>query len=230
MQTSPSPLPTCLLPADAETQINALVSDQRVLRSSPISISLPRRRSSNVVATPPSRFSERHWSLFGQLMENEGHLGVTPSSISNASRRSSSPGDYFTRGSSILSESTHSNLRSFVQTHPEEESNEESPDADLALHGIYVEATEYDSDDSSSSISTLWPPASHSNTWLAWIHQLWKPKPFMSHVWRNVFKCAIAYFVASLFTFSPYLSRWIAPVTSGSSKIASPSGHMVATM
>ena len=230
MQTSPSSFPTLLLPASADAQIDSFVSDQRGLRSSPISISSSRRRSNNlhsVAATPHSRLSEHHWSLFGQLMENEGHLGVTPSSISNASRRSSSPGDYFTRGSSILSESTHSNLRPFVQTRPEE-SNEESPHADLALHGISVEAREYDSDDSSSSISTLWHPANHSNAWSAWTHHLLKPS--MSLVWRNVFKCAIAYFVASLFTFSPYLSGLIAPVTSGSSKIASPSGHMVATM
>ena len=221
----PPSLPTLQLAPSGDTQVDPLLlSDQRPLRSSPISIASPRRRSSPNVhyaasATPHSRHSE-HWSLFGQLMENEGHLGITPVSISNAS---SSAGDYFTRGSSILSESAHSNLRTFAQNNPDESHDVSPGRANLALHEVPIE---YDSDDS-SSISTLRrPPATGS--WFSWRSQSWRPD--ISIVWRNVFKCAIAYFVASLFTFSPYLSRWISPVTSDSSTISSPSGHMVATM
>ncbi|KAF8993682.1 Fusaric acid resistance protein-like-domain-containing protein [Cyathus striatus] len=49
--------------------------------------------------------------------------------------------------------------------------------------------------------------------------------------YRNVLKCSIAYFVASLFTFSPYFSHIISDVTYGSGeRKPSPSGHMVATI
>jgi len=215
----PASLPTLQF---AHTSGDAFASDQRPLRSSPIAIS-PRRRSPNVhyasSATPHSRHSAEHWSLFGQLMENEGHLGVTPASVS--SRPSSSAGDYFTRGSTILSESSHSNIRTFAQHRPDDASPGRG---DLALHGVPIETTEYDSDDSSTTSASRRPPSS----WFSWTPQSWRPP--ISVVWRNVFKCAIAYFVASLFTFSPYLSRWISPVTSDSSTIPSPSGHMVATM
>jgi hypothetical protein len=50
---------------------------------------------------------------------------------------------------------------------------------------------------------------------------------------RNILKCAIAYFIGSLFTFSPYLSRFISDLSSYGPKdptTPSPSGHMVATM
>jgi hypothetical protein len=217
MQHSPS-TPALDLSGSGDAQVNPLVSEQRPQRSSPIFISSPRRRSFNVhSATPHSLHSEHQWSLFGQLMESEGHLRITPASVSNTSRRSSSPGDYFARRSSILSESTHSPLRPFAQP------REASPGpghADPALHGLHVETTENDSDDDS--------PTSDRDAWFAWILQPRRPR--ISLIWRNVFKCAIAYFVASLFTFSPYLSDWIAPFPSDSSKSPSPSGHMVATM
>ncbi|KAI0630649.1 Fusaric acid resistance protein-like-domain-containing protein [Trametes polyzona] len=45
-------------------------------------------------------------------------------------------------------------------------------------------------------------------------------------------QCSIAYFIGSLFTFSPYLSGFIADITGGDpgDRIPSPSGHMVATV
>ncbi|CCM03886.1 uncharacterized protein FIBRA_06037 [Fibroporia radiculosa] len=54
----------------------------------------------------------------------------------------------------------------------------------------------------------------------------------LSPLHRNILKCAVAYFIASLFTFSPYLSGLISDMTnygSGESP-PSPSGHMVATV
>ena len=210
--------------ASGDTHLDPLLPGQQP-RSSPISIALPRRRSPNVhyaaSTTPHGWHSEHQWSLFGQLMENEGHLGISPASISNLSVQSSSPGDYFALGSGSLSGSTHSNLRAFE--HPPDES--QSPGRpDLALHGISVDTNDYDSDDSSSA-STFRDPSICRNTWFSW-----SPRFSISLVWRNVFKCVIAYFIASLFTFSPYLSRWIASITSDSSTIPSPTGHMVATM
>ncbi|EIN11240.1 hypothetical protein PUNSTDRAFT_61905 [Punctularia strigosozonata HHB-11173 SS5] len=54
--------------------------------------------------------------------------------------------------------------------------------------------------------------------------------PTIPLLWRNILKCAVAYFIGSLFTFSPYLSRFITDVTSSGEKRPSPSGHMVATV
>lgn len=56
--------------------------------------------------------------------------------------------------------------------------------------------------------------------------------PTLTPVQRNILKCAIAYFIGSLFTFSPYLSAFIADLTgNGPGEAApSPSGHMVATV
>ncbi|KAK2463297.1 hypothetical protein APHAL10511_004952 [Amanita phalloides] len=54
----------------------------------------------------------------------------------------------------------------------------------------------------------------------------------LSPLHRNVLKCSIAYFMASLFTFCPYLSNWISDLTSyGPERQGpTPSGHMVATI
>ncbi|KAI0076130.1 hypothetical protein K474DRAFT_1663382 [Panus rudis PR-1116 ss-1] len=56
--------------------------------------------------------------------------------------------------------------------------------------------------------------------------------PTLTPLQRNILKCSIAYFIGSLFTFSPYLSRFISDVTSyGKGESGpSPSGHMVATV
>ncbi|KZT10938.1 uncharacterized protein LAESUDRAFT_643293 [Laetiporus sulphureus 93-53] len=56
--------------------------------------------------------------------------------------------------------------------------------------------------------------------------------PTLSPLARNILKCSIAYFIASLFTFSPYLSMFIADLTNYGSgeSTPSPSGHMVATV
>jgi hypothetical protein len=43
---------------------------------------------------------------------------------------------------------------------------------------------------------------------------------------RNILKCAISYFIASLFTFIPYLAGFISHVDKG----PSPSGHLIATV
>lgn len=56
--------------------------------------------------------------------------------------------------------------------------------------------------------------------------------PTLTPVQRNILKCCIAYFIGSLFTFSPYLSGFIADLTGNGpgERTPSPSGHMVATV
>ncbi|KDQ27334.1 hypothetical protein PLEOSDRAFT_1064671 [Pleurotus ostreatus PC15] len=56
--------------------------------------------------------------------------------------------------------------------------------------------------------------------------------PTIPLLYRNILKCAIAYFIASLFTYNPYLSGLISDITSYRSgdRKPVPSGHMVATI
>ncbi|KAJ7122055.1 Fusaric acid resistance protein-like-domain-containing protein [Mycena crocata] len=56
--------------------------------------------------------------------------------------------------------------------------------------------------------------------------------PTVPVLYRNIFKCTVAYLIASLFTFSPYLSSFISDLTTygDGERRPSPSGHMVATI
>src|SRR5262245_45985280 len=54
--------------------------------------------------------------------------------------------------------------------------------------------------------------------------------PVVPVLYRNILKCGAAYFIASLFTFSPLLSGIISDITSYGEQAPSPSGHMVATV
>ncbi|TFK74268.1 hypothetical protein BDN72DRAFT_760046 [Pluteus cervinus] len=90
-----------------------------------------------------------------------------------------------------------------------------------------------DSEDSGLATPTG-PPAPKSR--LSILKARLTPAP-LPVLWRNVLKCAVAYFLASLFTFSPYLSGWMSDLTSYGLRNASvygrrptPSGHMVATI
>lgn len=56
--------------------------------------------------------------------------------------------------------------------------------------------------------------------------------PTIPLLYRNILKCSVAYFIGSLFTFSPYLSGFISDLTGNGpgERTPSPSGHMVATV
>ena len=55
--------------------------------------------------------------------------------------------------------------------------------------------------------------------------------PTLPVLWKNILKCSVAYFLASLFTLHPYLSNFFGDLTSyGDYSGPSPSGHMIATM
>jgi len=56
--------------------------------------------------------------------------------------------------------------------------------------------------------------------------------PKLSRLHKNVLKCALAYLIASLFTFVPYLSGFLSDIPSRGKGGGgpSPSGHMVATV
>ncbi|KAJ7162250.1 Fusaric acid resistance protein-like-domain-containing protein [Mycena filopes] len=84
---------------------------------------------------------------------------------------------------------------------------------------------EYDSDSTTSTTS-------HSSSLDDTSSAPWLSLPTVPLLYQNILKCAIAYFIASLFTFSPYLSTFISDLTTygDGERRPSPSGHMVATV
>ncbi|KAI9067926.1 hypothetical protein FKP32DRAFT_1562778 [Trametes sanguinea] len=102
---------------------------------------------------------------------------------------------------------------------------------------VYASETSYAGSDSEDSNTGT---ESHRGSQLAsnsaspsWRMITRVPKiPTLSPIYRNILKCAIAYFIASLFTFSPYLSGFISDITSNGPGERTParSGHMVATV
>ncbi|KAF8586723.1 hypothetical protein K439DRAFT_1340213 [Ramaria rubella] len=91
---------------------------------------------------------------------------------------------------------------------------------------IHPDADEYDSDNSSEASTPVQAPARPRRR-CAYIKI-----PSLSRLQKNVLKCALAYLIASLFTFVPYLSGFLADVPSRGKWQGgpSPSGHMVATV
>lgn len=82
--------------------------------------------------------------------------------------------------------------------------------------------------DSDSDPDEPTAPSAPKRSWQSFIPSL----PTLTPLQKNILKCSVAYFIGSLFTFSPYLSGFIADLTGnepGDSQ-PSPSGHMVATV
>ena len=205
-------------PSDTDSILGPMLSSQALSTSS------PRRRlgsesqpTQTPLAHPRERFPEHQWSLFGQLMENEGFLHLSTQSTPQRG----SDNDHFAREASSasgLSPTPASIGLPYAQ----------APSRDVSrsrTHNVVNDSTthEYDTDDYSSIASTCLPPTPVKRSWFSSL-------PFgqfhLSTVYRNILKCAIAYFIASLFTFSPFLSRIISDMNSSPSS----SGHMVATV
>ena len=94
------------------------------------------------------------------------------------------------------------------------------------------ESSHSDSSDSDEGASEETPPrpsTAANPTRRKW---LFFGLPTLTVLQRNVFKCSLAYFLASLFTLIPYLASFIADISSfghGHGK-PSPSAHMIATV
>lgn len=194
----------------------------------PVSAPQKLRESFRVSLARPTL--EPQWSLFEQLMENEGQLMTSGPrarrNIVNASRRSqfSSSRALAPEPASTNVDQFHSASQSPVHGHRdlralvEPEVSNESP-------------SEFESEDGSqvhegSSSTTVAPPPASSHCFLR------LQVPTVPVLWRNVFKCAVAYLLASLFTFSPYLSGFFSDISTsgpGNSR-PSPTGHMIASM
>jgi len=190
-------------------------------------IGLPGSHFNSSTQTPlvdhRERLPDHQWSLFGQLMENEGFLSVTPQSTPQQNWRGSD-NDYFAQETVSDSAPIPPSIGASYTQHSLQVSSRNASRS--RTHDVINDSpvNEYhDSDTYSSVASTHHPPTPAKRSWLSFL-------PFrqfsLSTVCRNILKCAIAYFIASLFTFSPFFSRIISDMNSSPSA----SGHMVATM
>ena len=215
---SPSPNALGELSIDSTAPVSSSRNTVRSRRLTTAPYALPSGSQSNRRSSEYSR----QWSLFGQLMEIEG----LPSSIGSTPRlsRPNSDGNISVREHVASSPGLSPQTRLSSSFHTQYSTEPISYDAPLPIHPI---TNNYEPDSLSSSVASLDVPSRPTQSYLPF-----RPLTF-TNIHRNVLKCAIAYFVASLFTFSPHLSRFISDLSSygpNDPTTPSPSGHMVATM
>ncbi|KAF9049707.1 Fusaric acid resistance protein-like-domain-containing protein [Panaeolus papilionaceus] len=180
----------------------------------------PDSTSSFASRTQRDATNQQRWTLFGQMMENEGFI---PTSSSPVSRRQVD-NDYFNlpppsrlSGQQVLSP-------------------DEQPRADLPSLGSFAtvtglsspHSTGYNEQTSFTPPISVALPRSHPQL-LSRITHLFS----FSLITRNTLKCSIAYFIASLFTFSPLLSQLVSdwmPYGPSDPTTPLPIGHMIATI
>ncbi|KAK0240849.1 hypothetical protein EDD85DRAFT_816543 [Armillaria nabsnona] len=232
--TAPRPIPTMPSPTARPTMSRSISSSHT---NGPRANTVSRAASNFLFHTP----REHQWSVFGQLMENEGQLGSPSGSTQlhrRTSRKSNTPRSYTSRDSSLSSrqsfidpnsqtqvqspvveEDVHHRRFSIVSDHQDDSDSDEDSRSD-----------EYDSDTESSTSTITTNHLTSSDTPVP--TRKWYTIPTIPLVYRNIVKCALAYVLASLFTYSPHLSGLISDlVTYGSNdRIPLPSGHMVATV
>ena len=175
---------------------------------------------------------DREWSLFGQLMENEGQLRPSTSATSRLRRRNAQ----------LRSSGTNAGFPSPGHTSPGDHAHPTSSSSSSELSALSTEpdpitgeplrhlpvTDDYDSDNSDQSSDAHASQQAQERTTRRFA---WLSLPPLPRLYKNVLKCALAYLIASLFTFVPYLSGFLADVpTVGKGEGPSPSGHMVATV
>jgi hypothetical protein len=186
---------------------------------------------------------DREWTVFSQRMENEGQLAPSASAGAGAGAMSLRR----TGGRSLRQQISRQSMRSAATGPPTDmfpeiddfaspqevgqnpfesafQVGETTGSSSEESLGNYDSDSSDDEDSGSTHSQTSDSGTSSRSRWK--LPEL----PTIPVLWRNILKCAVAYFIASLFTFSPYLSRWITDVTSSGEKRPSPSGHMVATV
>ncbi|ESK83383.1 hypothetical protein Moror_15634 [Moniliophthora roreri MCA 2997] len=175
-----------------------------------------------------SRTPQPEWSVFGQLMENEGQL-KSPISLK---RKRSKRDDRSGSGEATPGSLTNSYFGGNIQSPVVQENIQANP------FGDGTDRMESDSETSDSDSDTD-TESTHSTSSLPRVQEPEEPKWYSPRrltqipvLYRNILKCSIAYFIASLFTYSPYLSGFMSdliPYGTGGGKPL-PSGHMVATV
>ncbi|KAJ3864197.1 Fusaric acid resistance protein-like-domain-containing protein [Lentinula novae-zelandiae] len=157
-------------------------------------------------------------------MENEGQITPQSASFRRTSRAHSTriPSGNITPRSSMIESHPSIDIQSPVAE--EEFFGGRSPtDSDSDSESV----GSLDSEESSSYASTVQQDENQPK----W-YSLRERIPTVPVLYRNIFKCAVAYFIASLFTFNPYLSGFMSDLVSYGSgeRRPLPSGHMVATV
>lgn len=189
--------------------------------------SVPRTPGSTRLSTGPlSSHGQHQWSLFGQVMGNEHQLR-SPGAIPPGPSRTSS--DHF----------SHLSLVSSLAESPTEESPSDPFATQLSTHrqassahDVYSEP-ESTTDEEGSSEGSEEPATTTTRVSHTAITR-WIPSrvPTIPLLWKNMFKCSVAYFIGSLFTFHPPLSRFFGDLTSYGSGAGGPypSAHLIATV
>ncbi|KAH9940360.1 uncharacterized protein BXZ73DRAFT_42666 [Epithele typhae] len=167
------------------------------------------------------RPADREWSLFAQLLPD-----TRPPPDNSRSLESSH--HTLQTSPSILND----DARSYFDPHLPSSYGVHDPfEHEHPVHRQHISvptSPRLDSRNSSRSCTPTPSSALSARPWYSCSFRL----PTLTVVQRNILKCALAYFLASLFTFSPYLSGFIADITGDGpgERVPSPSGHMVATI
>ena len=187
---------------------------------------LPRTSVSTRLSTRSLPSQVLQWSLFGQLMENEGQLrgsGAVPAGSRQTSldRRSRDP-----RASSLV--------ESPIEESPSDISVTRFPTqvAEPSVQDVYSEQQSMTDEEVSSEGSEEMTTTATRVSRTTKTHWFPPRVPTIPLLWKNMLKCSVAYFIGSLFTFHPSLSRFFGDLTSYGSDGGGPypSAHLIATM
>ena len=163
-----------------------------------------------------ARHGEHEWSVFEQVMEDGGQLRSTSSTQRRKIKSKHS-------GLNIILPTTSSNTGTMLG----DSSVVQSPIQETISNPLSSDSTSSlsPSDSDTDSEESVDIKDTRKSRWLPCVHI-----PEVPLLYRNILKCAIAYFIASLFTYVTPLSHLIGSITAEGDKMPSPSGHMVATM
>ncbi|KAF7790048.1 hypothetical protein EIP86_000997 [Pleurotus ostreatoroseus] len=182
---------------------------------------------------------EHEWTVFGDLMSNDDQRGLAATSAITDTLRSrdSILGDAFNASFARVQRVSVSPQMPSLDETPQSEvhsptmefnqSSQPASDNSLRPQSMTPSPTSARSRSTSSSGSTVRPVSSSTET-NKWTFKM----PTVPLLYKNIFKCSVAYFIGSLFTFCPYLSGFISDLVGygAGDGVPSPSGHMVATV
>ncbi|KAG2135853.1 Fusaric acid resistance protein-like-domain-containing protein [Suillus clintonianus] len=158
-------------------------------------------------------------------MENEGQLR-SPMTRNRRNTLTLSHRSELSSTGPLTSEDASTNGDPFdnvVQSHPQEHNSREASAESERTNEHFTESEDESQD---GSLATSAPPSPSRHWFLPF------EVPTIPVLWRNVLKCGVAYTLASLFTFSPYLSGFFSDIaTHGSGNgLPTPTGHMIASI
>lgn len=181
--------------------------------SPPLTASLLTRLSSSQ--------AQYQWSLFGQLMENGARLRSSVAVLPGPSRRSLEQNfPVVQQPSEVSPGDVHHTTQ--MPAHPQETSTQD----------VYSEQVSTTAEEVSSETSDETATATTRGTRMSIPRWIPSRVPTIPRLWKNILKCSIAYFIGSLFTFHPSLSRFFGDLASSGDGDGGPypSAHMIATM